>query len=185
MEREVVFGTDALLRFDDALQLVPGVLNGAQVVGIGLLCRKRGRARLGDDAKFIAAPDVGQRFERREAAHIRIGPASDRGSRTAPRNDDAVGAQTSERFAHGRARSGEAIRERMLRHEPVALLEVALHDAVEDLAVDAVGETGRLRSFMCAARACQVETDCKADSGANAAGAGPDTRTVVMSATRR
>ena len=75
-----------------------------------LLGRELGRARLGDDAEFIAAADIGQRFERREAAHIRVGPARDRGARTVPRDDDAVRAQARQRFAHGRAARSRSVR---------------------------------------------------------------------------
>jgi len=76
-------------------------------------------------------------------AHVRVRTAAHRRAGTAPRDDDAVGAQARERFAHGRARRREAFGERMLGQEPVAFLELAFHDAVQDVAVDPVGQTRR------------------------------------------
>jgi uncharacterized protein YciU (UPF0263 family) len=92
VEREVILRADTL-RFDHAFQFVPRRLDRGDVALVGLAGGERGGARLGDDAKFVAAADVGQRFERRETAHVRVGAAADGRSRAAPRHDDAVGPQ--------------------------------------------------------------------------------------------
>ncbi|MGF6469577.1 hypothetical protein QFZ89_004800 [Paraburkholderia youngii] len=138
VEQEVVLRADAL-RLDDALELVPCMLDRGDVLGVGLQRCLRGRARLGHDAKLIAAADIGQRFERREAAHVRVGAPRDGRARAVPRRDDAVGPQSRERFAHGRPGRGKTLRQRMLGRQPLAFLVLAFEDAVENVAVDLVG----------------------------------------------
>ncbi len=142
MEHEIVLGANTP-GLDDTFQLVPRMLDRGDVVGVGLERGLLGRARFGHDAKFIAAADVGQRFERREAAHIRVRPARHRGTRTVPRHDDPVRPQARERFAHGRPRRRKAFGQRMLGRQPLTLLVLAFKNAIEDVAVDLVGQARR------------------------------------------
>jgi hypothetical protein len=58
VKREVVLRADPL-RLDNPFQFVPRMLDRGNVVCLRFLRREFGRSRFGDDAEFVATPDIG------------------------------------------------------------------------------------------------------------------------------